>query len=315
MTCPMTPDVLQYISDLSATDKKSLSQKALKASEELGELSRVILPYDNAASTTHRFVERTAILEETVDLILCALSIAYDVGFNDHDIATMMKDKARYWDELQSRERAAPYPLPYEIHVTVTGEGGAVDLDRFREDCRAVGVKPLLIDMHNKTGGTVIMDTQTSSVVRGDNRSALDETNRIADGLAERGYTVLRKKIETVPWHPAAPQTPNMVMPESCYFEAHFNIEVTKYTHVDLIDILRETDVRLSRNAFKSLDDGRYIMMATLRRYDGTREKFENECVDVVELLTHAGFAVPKTITEFSIFDTKISHDAAWLIQ
>ena len=44
----MNKELLKLIKELSLKDKKSLSQKALKTSEETGELARVILPFDNA---------------------------------------------------------------------------------------------------------------------------------------------------------------------------------------------------------------------------------------------------------------------------
>lgn len=53
-----------------------------------------------------------------------------------------------------------------------------------------------------------LKDVMTSSKHFGDNRSAYEEANRIANKLTSFGYKVVRKKIETVPWHPAAPVIP-----------------------------------------------------------------------------------------------------------
>ena len=47
----MNTELLSYIQKLSIRDKKTLSQKALKVTEECGELARVVLPFDNAAGT------------------------------------------------------------------------------------------------------------------------------------------------------------------------------------------------------------------------------------------------------------------------
>jgi hypothetical protein len=46
----------------------------------------------------------------------------------------------------------------------------------------------------------------TSSKHFGDNRSAYDESLRIVNELKDYGYKVVRSKIESVPWHPAAPR-------------------------------------------------------------------------------------------------------------
>ena len=41
-------NINDFIKTLSIKDKKTLSQKGLKLVEEVGELARVILPYDSA---------------------------------------------------------------------------------------------------------------------------------------------------------------------------------------------------------------------------------------------------------------------------
>ena len=319
----MTPALLAYIRKLSAGDAKSLSQKGLKTAEEVGELAKKILPYDGAASTTHRFIEAEGILEETVDTILCALSIAYDLGFSDEAIAEKMMAKAQYWEHLQVRESKAVYPLPYEIHVTVGAGVTGIELEDFKTACRDLGVKPLLIDMHDRQGATVMLDCQTSSVHMGDNRSALTETRRISAGLKAAGFHVAREKIETVPWHPAAPSEADIIyggtrpicppMPPGCYFEAHFNLLVEDRDMDHLRAMVECQGAHLSRNAFKKVSETQTIMMATLRAYDGTHENFKQRCENAVEHFIDCGYEVPKTITEFSIFDTKVSHDSVWL--
>ncbi len=320
----MTPAVLEYVRKLSAADAKSLSQKALKTAEEVGELAKKVLPYDGAASTTHRFIEKEGILEETVDVILCALSIAYNLGFTDEEIAEKMMDKAQYWEHLQVRESKAVYPLPYEMHVTVSAGVEGIDLDAFKATCGDLGVKPLLIDMHNRAGKTVMLDCQTSSVHMGDNRSALTEVRRVTAGLSEAGFHVVREKIETVPWHPAAPVEADRTygkhgvssapkMPPNCYFEAHFNLLCRDADMSELRMVVEGQGAHLSRNAFKKVSDTETIMMATLRHYEGTFEHFKRRCEIVADHFRDRGYEVPKTITEFSIFDTKVSHDSVWL--
>lgn len=311
----MTPTVLDYIRSLSATDKKSLSQKGLKTAEEVGELAKVILPYEGAASTTHRFVAKERILEEAVDVILCALSIAHDLDFTDEEITAMMVRKSAYWQELQSREQNVTYPLPFEIHITIEAGTDGIELARFKETCQSIGVKPLLIDMHNRQGSTVLLDAQTSSVFMGDNAGAITEARRISGALNDAGFKPVREKIETVPWHPAAPSSAhaNPIMPPNCYFEAHFNIIVNDDRKDDLRSALKGTDAHLSRNAFKMITATDYVIMATLRHSKGTYEDFTASCESLVTHLKDSGFDVPKTITEFSIYDSKVSHDSAWL--
>ena len=314
----MNNAIFDYIAKLSHSDKKTLSQKALKTSEECGELAKVVLPYDGAASTTHRFIAKERILEEVADVMLCAMSVAYDLGFSHDDLSATMLRKAQYWEELQQREGKVTYPVPYEIHITVAGgvvEDAAARLEAFKAACGEIGVKPLLIDLHNRVGGTIMLDTQTSSVHLGDNTSAILEVRRISDALTAKGFTVVREKVETVPWHPAAPSDAhrNPVMPKDCYFESHFNIVVNNERLEQLRGVCSYAEAHLSRNAFKRISDTDFVMMATLRSYEGTFEQFKQRCQSLEQTLKSLGFDVPKTITEFSVYDTRVQHDREWI--
>lgn len=319
--------VLEYIRTLTAADKKTLSQKALKATEEVGELAKVVLPFDNAFATTHRFVEKQRILEEAVDTILCSMSIGYELGFTDDDISTMMMEKAKKWHWLQARENRVQWPVPFEIHVTV--DGGFPD--KFRNACAEIGVKPILLELHTDDMKTAA-DLQTSSVFIGDNRGAYEEMKRISYRLSEMGYWVVREKIETVPWHPAAPHRqvsakvdlPNgrgvdLVrddpMPKDCYFECHIATIIGNEQRDKLVEVAGWHGARVSQNVFKKIDDERSKVMVTLRDSKCTYERFEEQRTMLEHVLTNTGFAVEKTITEFSVFDSKISHDAEWIKQ
>lgn len=50
----MIKNTLELVKVLTDRDTKNLSQKGLKLSEECGELSKNILPYEGAAGTLHR---------------------------------------------------------------------------------------------------------------------------------------------------------------------------------------------------------------------------------------------------------------------
>ena len=110
-------NINDYIKDLSIKDKKTLSQKALKLVEEVGELSRVILPYDSAHGTNHRFTDRDAILEELVDVYLTNISISHSLGFTDEEFNDMLVRKTEKWGSLQAKEEEATFPLPFALQV------------------------------------------------------------------------------------------------------------------------------------------------------------------------------------------------------
>ena len=315
----MSPQLLAYIRALTTRDTKTLAQKALKTAEEVGELAKKVLPFENAHATTHRFVDRRDILEECADTMLCALSVAFDLGFSVEDLDDMMQQKAQKWARLQAREEGVRYPLPYELHVTVAQ---AANADAFRAHCTELGVKPIFLDLQNRASQSVLVDVMSSSVYFGDNQGALAELERISCGLGERGYEVVRRKIETVPWHPSAPSGADGVdtMPPGGYFECHLNVLVSPVDEDDrdqqlsaLGRLAAEHEAHLSRNVFKRFGPNGFTVMMTLRRYEGQREAFEAQRDALAGALSSAGFTVAKLITEFSLFDSRTGHDASWL--
>lgn len=319
----MNADFLKYVRHLSKQDRKSLSQKALKTCEEVGELAKVVLPYENAYATTHRFTERERILEEAVDTVLCALSVAYDLDFTDDEVYEMLVRKSEKWNQLQINEADVKYPLPFEIHITVDLESSKVPWlheDRvymFRQDCNTISVKPIVLDLQGRDGTLRMKDVMTSSHHFGTNASAYREAMRIREELRLKKYNVVRVKIETVPWHPAAPKVLASDMPQHCYFEAHIPVTVvpeTKQTlREQLTPFLSRGYLHLSSNTFKKNEDGTEIVMLTLRHSDCVAHVFETHVKVLERFLAEHLWVVGKVHTEFAVYDTKVSHDNAWI--
>jgi len=339
-----------YIKELSKKDKKTLSQKALKLVEEVGELARVVLPYDSAHGTNHRFIDREAILEEIADVHLTNISIAHSLGFTEDELNEMMVRKAEKWGSLQAKEEQATFPLPFEIHVTVDvdleiGEGDVLNswsgsISRFKEDCVEIGVKPIVIDLEINDG-SILKDVMTSSKHFGDNRSAYEESERIVSELKDKGYKVVRNKIETVPWHPAAPQDKDKdhplwhgdPIPNGCYFESHIGVIVTKDTKEDLeelVDFLNESicefsgTAKLSKNFFKKTEDGIFVNMLTYRSNMANAKEFEAEVRSIERIISgknnwgmldsFRSFEYEKVEIEYAVYDTNVTHDAKWIL-
>ncbi|KVP16866.1 hypothetical protein [Burkholderia ubonensis] len=311
----MRPDLLTYVKALSLADKKTITQKVLKLMEEAGELAKAALPFDNAYATNHRFVTRQKMLEEAVDSMLVSLSVIYSLGFDDQDMEHMLKKKADYWAELQAREDLLadkmPKGTPYELHLTVAE---APDVDAFRLACHDAEVKPILLDLQTR-GNDVIKDVMTSSVVFGTNTDALAALDAQTKVLEAHGLQVVRKKIETVPWHPAAPSLTHAVpvMPKDCYFECHFGVKTQDGPQMsELRALAKNLGCHMSRNTFKRTHDHAVVML-TYRDYEGPYEKVTAEVEHIGASLRAAGYEVDKEIVEFSLYDTKVHHDAAWL--
>ncbi len=339
----------EYIKELSKKDKKTLSQKALKLVEEVGELARVVLPYDSAHGTNHRFIDREALLEEVVDVHLTNISIAHSLGFTEDELNEMMVRKAEKWGYLQAKEEQATFPLPFEIHVTVDvdleiGEGDVLNswsgsISRFKEDCVEIGVKPIVIDLEINDG-SILKDVMTSSKHFGDNRSAYEESERIVSELKDKGYKVVRNKIETVPWHPAAPQNKDKdhplfhgePIPNGCYFESHIGIIISPEEKEDLnelVDFLNESicefsgTAKLSRNFFKRSESGKFVNMLTYRSNMVTCKEFESEVRSIEKIISGKNdwsllsnfkkFDYEKVEIEYAVYDTNVTHDAKWI--
>lgn len=338
-------DLNDFIKDLSTKDTKSLSQKTLKLTEEVGELARIVLPYESAHGTNHRFTDRESLLEEIVDIHLCNISILHSLGFTDGEFNDMLLNKSTKWSYLQSREEKAKFPLPFEIHVSVDleeyvseiwrekiterhglgvikhpteslkeqrSEWRNTALRKFRDTCENIGIKPITLDLEN-SGNTVMKDVMTSSHVYGDNKIAYEECMRISFHLEKEGFKVIRKKIESVPWHPSAPIEDGDKMPEDCYFEAHIGCIISPEEKPILQKIAEETGSHLSRNFFKKMDNGKFVNMLTYRRYDNLYKDFDNYVNHIKELLNSKNIPFEKVITEFSVYDTNTSHDDKWL--
>jgi NTP pyrophosphatase (non-canonical NTP hydrolase) len=325
-------NINDYIKDLSIKDKKTLSQKTLKLVEEVGELSRVILPYDSAHGTNHRFTDKDAILEELVDIYLTNISISHSLGFTDEEFNDMLVKKTEKWGSLQAKEEEATFPLPFEIHVTVEADSFLESISEFKEDCKEIGVKPIVIDLEINDG-SIIKDVMTSSKFFGDNRGAYEESERIVKELKDMGYKVVRNKIESVPWHPAAPViSTGKEIPNGCYFESHIGIIISQEEKEDLnelVDFLNESicefsgTAKLSRNFFKRSESGKFVNMLTYRSNMVTCKEFESEVRSIEKIISGKNdwsllsnfkkFDYEKVEIEYAVYDTNVNHDSKWI--
>jgi NTP pyrophosphatase (non-canonical NTP hydrolase) len=306
----MFTQILDYVKTLSLRDKKNLNEKVLKTVEEVGELAKKALPFSGAYGTRHRFSDQLGILEETADVMLCALSIAYDLGFDDEQIVEMMFKKANKWADVQNKSDQLPDPnkIPFELHLTVSD---VEDKEDFRNVCKIAGVKPIFLELETAT--TNIPDVMTSSKHIGNNQTVMEEMERIAWLLKGYAYTITRKKVETVPWHSMAPQTSGAIMPKDCYFETHIGLAITTAELGKLHELTGANGVHLSRNPFKKLDNDTHVRMCTLRSYTQSREEFNKHRDSFVDLLKANDFNILDIINEFAIYDTNTHHDSAWL--
>src|SRR5579859_638788 len=188
-------------------------------------------------------------------------------------------------------------PLHYEIHVTVKTE----EVNRFIEECGAIGVKPIVLDLQKQDGGS-IQDVMTSSKLTGDNQDAWTRMKEISWYLQVKGFNVIREKIETVPWHPKA-----VIHGENSkegYFETHIPVLVAPVYLNDLKIVAKNHGLYLSKNPFKVRSDGGLIQMATLRK-NVRLEIFMNWYNSALLWLDEHRFHVIKTPdVEYAFYDS-----------
>lgn len=92
--------VLEKIKKLSIKERKNIMARAVKLSEECGEVAEAVLA-KHEPSASYKSLEKDAILEETCDVILVALSIAYGSGYTTEDIEKILEQKNNKWEKHQ----------------------------------------------------------------------------------------------------------------------------------------------------------------------------------------------------------------------
>ena len=181
--------------------------------------------------------------------------------------------------------------------------------------CLKAGVKIIMLDLISKTG-SVINDLMTSSKFYGTNSEAVKELDRISLILEDYGHKVVRKKIETVPWHPAAPQVVGDKIHDNCYFESHIAVVINKDDKFDesmntLKRICTYCNCHLSRNSFKYSDDT-VTQMITLRM-NVDYETFNEQLKATIGRLDMHEFSHATPVIEYAFYDTEVSHDDNWI--
>jgi hypothetical protein len=166
----------------------------------------------------------------------------------------------------------------------------------------------------------------TSSKHFGDNRTAYEESERICRELRSRGFKVVRNKIESVPWHPAAPViSTGKEIPNGCYFESHIGIIINndekRSLNYFVNEFLSDSDnvelsgtVKLSQNFFKKSNDGKFVNMLTYRSNMCGRPTFQLEVETIKTLLDKYCYDYEKVEVEYAVYDTNVTHDAKWIL-
>jgi plasmid maintenance system killer protein len=189
----------------------------------------------------------------------------------------------------------------YELHVTVKTES----VGQFVEDCKEIGVKPIVIEIQNKSEECE-QQIMTSSKHSGENYK--DTLNDVVSKLLNKGYQILRQKVEIMP--------ENEKHKDFIYYESHFRLKLPKEKNV--VSMFMLTDYcflfnwHYSKNLFKSSADYDYQMI-TYRNSEISLKVFKSELESMKKCLNGLNIEFDKIEIEEAIYDSNQMIDASWL--
>ena len=93
-----TMGIIKTLKSLSAKEKKTLIQRALKMTEETGEVAEAVLSYTDSPGCGYKQKTREDVMEECVDVIIMATSIIANLEFKDEDVASTFVKKMTKWE-------------------------------------------------------------------------------------------------------------------------------------------------------------------------------------------------------------------------
>lgn len=110
-------DTINRTAMLARLDKKDAIQKALKTSEECGELAQAVLSASRAPTCEYKGLTPQDVLEESVDTATCALSVAVMFGFSAEQIREAWNKKLDAWERKikEAEEKAVLDQTALEI--------------------------------------------------------------------------------------------------------------------------------------------------------------------------------------------------------
>jgi hypothetical protein len=213
---------------------------------------------------------------------------------------------------LRARLADSSHRGTFESHVT-TEAADAASRQRFRDVCRRLGIKCVLIELPD---GTTPSQPMTACYHHGAIGEVLAEVAAICHGLRAADFPITRVKLEAVATNEGIPDSDEEAAhrPAGDYFEFHVKLLLSADADLGaLASCCGRHSARLSRNALKTEQDGRAERFVTLRLYGvGRRTAFARQGALERDLVA-AGFAVVNRQREYTIFDSAESLDAGWI--
>jgi NTP pyrophosphatase (non-canonical NTP hydrolase) len=95
--------VLSFIEEVSKKEKKTLSQRALKLQEEVGEVAQALLIKQKAPGMSHKSIEHGELTVECIDVLLVTLDLFFANGGTKHTLMDLLSKKTKKWESSQSK--------------------------------------------------------------------------------------------------------------------------------------------------------------------------------------------------------------------
>lgn len=189
---------------------------------------------------------------------------------------------------------------PFEFHHTVVITNPE-EIAKFKVVSQELGIKPILVET---TSG--VTDLMTSARMLGTITDANKYLKELSGLLSNAGFSVIREKIETVPWY-----SDKDCVEDSTYYECHYQIPVDKDTDYEkLASVCKDNNAHLSQNLFKKLENGG-VQMVTIRNYS-SRSEFQKSSTKLLHELSQFSNKINME-QEFVVLDTNLSHDNLWI--
>lgn len=208
----------------------------------------------------------------------------------------------------ESHEQA-PVSYPHEIHITIAPPRNP---RHFLRVCEELNLRPCVFD-NEYANGQHMTDFLTASDHTVPTIEAIDIMEDQANEFTQRGFQVIRKKIETAPINPVAPKRANgdPRPADTTYFETHFDVELPGHNwlgRLALIEYMGPVNpVLLSVNRRKPNE-----FLTTYRLYGVYFEEFAERLESVQERMAK-NYKITLADMEFAAFDTAPNHDKDWV--
>jgi hypothetical protein len=308
------------IYEVGDKDPRTGLEIAQRIAVDLEALTTMLTAQSNSKLSV-TFSDKEVVADKAVDVLVSTAVTLTKLGLDWAAIDNLIRAKLTEFTESFHSQN---HKYPFEIHITVAIPNGDLRdeyIHKFAQVCSDIRVKPIILDLTNQSNTHVMNDATTSSKFFGTEEEVHHEVERISSSLAQNGFEVIRRKIETAVWHENGAAEK---LGDGQYFECHVGLFIPSETLADRMNLLssicKAHSAHLSRNTMKKPESGRMVQMATVRTYASPdfkaishRQFFEDKITAFAHDLTSNGFEYEKLVYEFALFDTKNDHDVAWL--